>query len=214
MFRVLNYLVGGVTGSAESQLLSDYEFQEPMANYKNPFGWELSFGKNRNDASKVLLFKSIAKTTTAENAYDMRVFDWNWWLNVSRLKRIKTFRHPAVLKFISGQETDKNVFFVWFSFSPLIASVDWSWCPSVDLVEVCQGWIESKRGWSDEGFLSLQDGRVSFCLFSEDYRHREKLVSWIMLGLYNVVNCLKFLNEDTKHVHGNLNENSIFVTEV
>lgn len=77
MFRVLNYLVGGVTGSAESQLLSDYEFQEPMANYKNPFGWELSFGKNRNDASKVLLFKSIAKTTTAENAYDMRVFDWN-----------------------------------------------------------------------------------------------------------------------------------------
>ncbi|KAK8813306.1 hypothetical protein WA158_002898 [Blastocystis sp. Blastoise] len=173
MLRVLNYLVGSGTASTDTAFMSDYEFSQPERAFTSDFGWELSYGKNKTDNSECCLFKTGVRTTTAENA----------------LKRIKTFRHPAVLKYINGNESDKGVFYITEACIPL------------------KRWLQFATG------KEKKDNANPINYLIPDKIEEDQLVSWIMVGLYNICSCLQFINEDTKHIHGFINENSVFVTK-
>jgi SCY1-like protein 1 len=45
------------------------------------------------------------------------------------------------------------------------------------------------------------------------YLQNQRDENAIRLGLFKIAGTLKFLNQDSKIIHGNINENSVFVTK-
>eukprot|EP00499_Haloplacidia_sp_CaronLabIsolate_P012358 CAMPEP_0196775712 /NCGR_PEP_ID=MMETSP1104-20130614/4192_1 /TAXON_ID=33652 /ORGANISM="Cafeteria sp., Strain Caron Lab Isolate" /LENGTH=233 /DNA_ID=CAMNT_0042145883 /DNA_START=51 /DNA_END=749 /DNA_ORIENTATION=- len=134
--------------------------------------WSLYHGTKKVDRSPVSIFKLPLRTEYGLNA----------------LKRLRTIRHPHVLAFVDGAETEESVFIVTEPVTPL------------------ELWLETKR----DAIQAAEDAKGEGV---DPAQLRQALGESVLWGLRCVARALHFLHDSCALVHAALSPQAVFVTE-
>ncbi|BGP37790.1 Nuclear aminoacylation-dependent tRNA export pathway component [Rhodotorula kratochvilovae] len=106
---------GGVPG------VPAYSLGEKVSRYEGKGIWSLWTGTKKDDASPVSVFSFDLSSPSHVSAHDRRAL-----LPLARtaFRKLRALRHPNILKFLDGAETDSAIWFVTEPVSPLALELD------------------------------------------------------------------------------------------
>ncbi|GAA6047618.1 hypothetical protein JCM3770_001591 [Rhodotorula araucariae] len=106
---------GGVPG------VPAYALGEKVLPYEGKSLWSVWTGSKKDDASPVSVFSFDLSSPSHVSAHDRRAL-----LPLARtaFRKLRTLRHPNILKFLDGAETDTAIWFVTEPVSPLVLELD------------------------------------------------------------------------------------------
>lgn len=158
-------------GAGES---SQFPFKvgQEKTGYRHPY-WKMFDGTKSSSGEAVTIF-TFNKTATLEGVSYLPVAQ-------NALQRLRTLRHPNVLRFIDGVELPTSLHIVTEPVSPF------------SLAELA---VE-------------EDGDTSESSETKKQHHEASLT----LGLYQIITAVTWLNTECHVIHGNVQQNSIFMTK-
>ncbi|KAL6308201.1 ARM repeat-containing protein [Sparassis latifolia] len=133
-----------------------------VLSFDNKSIWTLYEGTRRDDGTPVSVFEFDASSSSKRNLLP---------LAKNALRKLRTVRHPDVLRFMDAVETDNTVYIMTERVRPLSSAI---------------------QEWTSKGARERED--------------------WIVWGLHTVSVALAFVNDSCASTHGNLREDSIFIS--
>jgi SCY1-like protein 1 len=96
--------------TANSDFYSQYEIGEQIANFSEKSIWSLFKARKRNSGEAVSIFRFDIKEQNSSSVERAK----------QSLKRIKTLRHPSILKYVDSCENEKSICIVTERITPLV----------------------------------------------------------------------------------------------